>query len=652
MLADAEGGTASVNGATAEVAAGGSVSAAKGEASVTATAGAATVAGTVTGEESAAVTATGGDAKVSGTVTSSGANGVAKIQSTDQNVEISGAVSATGNKAVVDVDANGDVTVDGATVKAGNDVLVESSNGNIAVKNSAVTAGEDLRFGATKGSVTVDTGVTASAGENATIEAKNDVTINSDFVAKDGDAYVESKSGNVTMADGTEIKAGDDAYLGAKKIDVATVTAGDAAWIESTGSGGISGVDGKDGLNVNAKKLRLEANGDIGTSADPIKTNVENIEAVSKNGSVNFEDKDGFTIGGIAAKDLNPTKVKEDGTTDSNAKKAKEVSGISAAGDVGLSANGTMTIQEDVTAGRVSITVQNGSLLQTGGDNTVHVKNGVAENKSLKSAINASGGVTLNVSGSIGTVGKNEYALVGVQGPVTANGGGDVAIGAANGSDLQVNNISASGNAAVYTTGTITGNAVGNGGGSISGQNVHVTAHDFKGGEVNIAVRKNLVNNNLEGGYKTQIAIYKTASGGNRNPSVANEPNGSIVFLDGRLVGGDIQTINKLGALEAFPVQTPELKSEQGVFGNPFFMHGDMDVSEPVALGIIDFLLVDPAAIRYGAEFPLEADTQVEAAGLSPEFSYRFLGKKDSGKQDSEAPSSRQTSEGKKGKSE
>ena len=92
--------------------------------------------------------------------------------------------------------------------------------------------------------------------------------------------------------------------------------------------------------------------------------------------------------------------------------------------------------------------------------------------------------------------------------------------------------------------------------------------------------------------------------------------------------------------MEAFPVQTPELKSEQGVFGNPFFMHGEMDVSEPVALGIIDYLIDEPATITYTPDFPHEAADSVKAAGLSDEYSYYFLGKKKDDSQKPEAPAS------------
>ena len=38
----------------------------------------------------------------------------------------------------------------------------------------------------------------------------------------------------------------------------------------------------------------------------------------------------------------------------------------------------------------------------------------------------------------------------------------------------------------------------------------------------------------------------------------------------------------------AFTVETPELKSRQGVFGSPLFIHTDMDVSEAASIGSVD----------------------------------------------------------------
>ena len=40
----------------------------------------------------------------------------------------------------------------------------------------------------------------------------------------------------------------------------------------------------------------------------------------------------------------------------------------------------------------------------------------------------------------------------------------------------------------------------------------------------------------------------------------------------------------------SFTVETPELKSRQGVFGSPLFIHTDMDVSESASIGSVDYI--------------------------------------------------------------
>ena len=138
-----------------------------------------------------------------------------------------------------------------------------------------------------------------------------------------------------------------------------------------------------------------------------------------------------------------------------------------------------------------------------------------------------------------------------------------------------------------------------------------------------INVGSKLTVNNFHSGANPLLAIFET-KGGNKKPNVASLPNDTIVFVDGRLAGGDTQAINKLGALEAFPVQTPELKSEQGVFGNPIFLHDELDVANPLAVGAIDFLLLDIPRLTLSSDFPLEVEKQVAAAGLNPTTSYWF----------------------------
>ena len=71
-------------------------------------------------------------------------------------------------------------------------------------------------------------------------------------------------------------------------------------------------------------------------------------------------------------------------------------------------------------------------------------------------------------------------------------------------------------------------------------------------------------------------------------------------------------------------MQTPELKSEQGVFGNPVFLHDELGVANPLAVGAIDFLLLDIPRLTLSSDFPLEIEKQVAAAGLNPTTSYWF----------------------------
>jgi hypothetical protein len=70
-----------------------------------------------------------------------------------------------------------------------------------------------------------------------------------------------------------------------------------------------------------------------------------------------------------------------------------------------------------------------------------------------------------------------------------------------------------------------------------------------------------------------------------------------LIIYNGQLVGGDAALLRQVFRAEAFIVETPELRSRQGVFGNPFFVHTDLDVAEATALGLFDFLMAGRASI-------------------------------------------------------
>jgi len=174
----------------------------------------------------------------------------------------------------------------------------------------------------------------------------------------------------------------------------------------------------------------------------------------------------------------------------------------------------------------------------------------------------------------------------------------------------------ADGDISVYTPGRLDPNGLFYAGGDIA-----VSAAAF--GDLSYLRAGGILHVNTVGRPKSPLlAYFETVNG--VTPKIDNQPNDAVIFVDGRLAGGNIQTMNRLGSHEAFPVETPELKSVQGVFGNPNFLHGELDVAEPVGIGVIDYLLVDRAKMSYGADIPPEMDMQVSVNGLSPLYSYWF----------------------------
>ena len=628
--------------------------------------------------EDGTVKATAGDvaitAKNAVTVTGTSAveaGAAVTVKSTDAGditIDTTGTVTAKGGNVTID-NADGAVTIQNGTVTADKHVLVETSGGDITVKEAAVAAGDNLRLGSA-GNVKVDTGVTMSAAGNATIEATGNVTLNSHVTTTGKQKTMEILAGNtVSMGNGVTVSTqnGNIAVVAEKgDIDIASLNAGEGnVWLEAGGTIKTKNGDGETGISAAGAAM---SSSKIGTEEDPLKLNLETM-ALSATDGVYVENGRSTTIVSASQNtgngSFNVNHVEKDGSVTLNTPGAESASGgssadingvISTEGDVVLTNHGNVTIadgaQVQSVTKDVTITADNGGSITQANTPSISVDNGMAESQTLTATIIAKNGtVKLNADGDIGgsvSASSISPVVVDAKKGVEATGK-NVTIAAANGDNLTLTGagVKASADASVYTAGNIKAD----GSAGIAGQNVTVTAHDFSEGAVNVNVGNKLTVNNIFGGYNPMIAIFKN-SGGSDNPKLSNLPNGVLAFLDGRLLGGDIQWINKLGALEAFPVQTPELKSEQGVFGNPFFMHGNMDMSEPVALGIIDFLLVDPAAIQYGPEFPLFADTQVDAAGLSPEFSYRFLGKKQAEQQTPEASPDNEKVDDEKDKSE
>jgi hypothetical protein len=73
-----------------------------------------------------------------------------------------------------------------------------------------------------------------------------------------------------------------------------------------------------------------------------------------------------------------------------------------------------------------------------------------------------------------------------------------------------------------------------------------------------------------------------------------------LVILNDTVIGGDAGILRELHRTQAFVVETPELKSKQGVFGTPLFLHRLMQVREPMEIGLANYLLFGFARVQVG----------------------------------------------------
>ena len=570
-------------------------------------------------------------------VTKVKADGTTETHSTSP---VSGLTSTEGTVVLV---AGGKTTVDKA-VNAGANVLVQATSGGIE-QDADITAGRNASVIATAGNIDQNANITATAG---TID-------------------VEATGGDVKMADGTSAKTdanGNIRYRAGGDIAMETIDAGTGAvMLDADGDLTMA----SDDAGVTADGLAVKANA-VGTADDKMKFSVSKIAVDSatdvyidndkslivtsaggdgdafkvvrvkpdgSNGSAYSSEIDGVVAKGgdvdldVVGEDSNLTvdsgsSVSSTGMTDVHAGGNVNVNGTVGGGDVTVEAGGGIAFDADgsVSGSDVTLTAQNGDITQQNA--TVAATGGyVEEGKSaVNAAVNASGTATLTAAnGSIGKVGSGTADYVGVEGSVVAKAGGDVAVADAFGDGLAVGEGGIEGGkaAAVLTAGSISGD------GTIKAPNVTVSAKSFDDDKVPVKVSagNSLTVNNFRSGMNPLLAVFES-DGGNARPELSNLPNKTVVFFDGRLLGGDLKTINTVGAVEAFPVQTPELKSEQGIFGNPTFLHNELDVSNPMAVGAIDFILLEIPRLTLSDDFPLEVERHVAAAGLNPTTTYWF----------------------------
>ncbi len=92
-----------------------------------------------------------------------------------------------------------------------------------------------------------------------------------------------------------------------------------------------------------------------------------------------------------------------------------------------------------------------------------------------------------------------------------------------------------------------------------------------------------------------------------------------LVLLNGQLLLGSQAILIEVARTEAFVVETPEIKSPQGVFGDPYFIHLYMQISEAWNL-FLDFILFGEADVTADPEMPEEAKRTIKIGGTEKPY--------------------------------
>ena len=501
------------------------------------------------------------------------------------------------------IDSTGPVerTVKGNTtigVKTTDKVELTVNNGTLTV-GSAASGGKDLKVtevlaegGTQETTVAAASGATSvsgiSAGKDATITAD---AIGGTSIAAGGDVDIKTTGGNYSVSETKSggnttldvagsvgkvdsIEAGKDLDLDASgSLDASTVKAGGTADIVTGGDAIVSELDAGDIL------------ADIGGS-------LESDEIVNAKGDANLVVKGSVTAEEIAA---GGALVLESGDLSFTTMSAKSIEATT--GSVSM---GAVTADEATFKASGSIT-----------DNGSHV-----EAKTL----------TMTASGDIGSktspIETKTATLKEIRGNnvyLEETSSGTIGVGtihANNRLELHAPNLGPDGRGRLARAGAgliEAGKAgalldvAGHIGGVGKGNHLEIRVAgplEVRSGDLN-------AKNEMWGSNPGYIYVIVDApgfdigqwEGYNRNGGDKNQKIPGLVIVNGQVLEGNPDFIRNIHRAEAFTIETPELKSKQGVFGSPVFIHTDMDVSEAASIGSVDYLQMD-----WGSFNPIEDD--------------------------------------------
>ena len=550
----------------------------------------------------------------------------------------------------------GAVTVDGrgVTLSDKNDLTVggaASGDATLTAAGSltfnALTVGGNLNATATTGDIT-DNGPISIAGDTTLwVDGTHSIILDNDNTFS-GSVIVPGNFKNLTLKDSTALSLASFTLSGNLNLT--------AAGISQSGSWTVNGMTT---LAAGANDITLNNAGN------------DFVGKVNASGmNVSLVDKNSIQLGGVAVNGALGVEAKSGDITQSSAPDKVTVGGVTtlkATGNITLDnaandfigvvnadgANVTLADANDITLKLIqalsAVSIQaGGNIIDAESDEITVDAHGFAHTDNVSFNIIANN-VTLMAGGNIGTTtddGMKSFNALDVQAVKVDAQGANVAIYGKG--DLTIGQIKATAGGGVVNlvadhsiidgnddTVNITGGSLIISASHIIGQGENDKSIDplevsLNGGHAKYDIWVNNVAN-PEDTDKTVYAFFNTIGGSGAPTAAATAGSGALIFINGQYVGGDPKYVNLFAASEAFTEETPELKSRQGVFGQPFFLHDQMDINESVALGLIDFILAQKAAITGSEELPAEAYTEIVTGGLSPTSSIRFGVKKNQG---------------------
>lgn len=600
-----------------------------------------TVAGTVKAADNVRVAAESGGVKVDGTVTA-GNNATLEADAGDVTISKGKKVTAT-NGDVLAYAHDGNVIVKGnVSSTKGTTVLKadkadkkdKADKGNVKISSDATVKTKDLGIDASKAITITAPDKNLDVSGNAALKAANDITVKE--VAGDISIAAKSTGGNVTIDIPGKVNILGDTTVAAKKVAAdgsakktvkVNVNGLDAAGKAKIDASGISGASVKSDGDMT---LTVKENGDY---------NVRNTDAkgdlvLTVGGNVgNKATVESITAGGNATMDVGKDIVSAENVTAGGAIDL-DVDGNANVGTVGAKGEANLDIGGNLTAGTVS-----GSpvIAKVGGSTQVNAVNGggvqVTSGGQAQFGSVTGGKVEID-AGGVKTTGagiiKSTDLTVKSRGDIdvtldsqkiTSIDGRNVKITekAAN-RDVTLGSVSASVDlditAASIGIGTNGKNGYNDGNGTgdnlISGgdMNLNVAGRMGKASDpldIKVGGKLTLDSGNLHGSNEdnpvapnlSPISFFYLISTGeapNMNDSwnqyVGAGKIPGLVIYKGQILAASPDLWLKINRALAFTIDTPELKSKQGVFGTPLFVHTDMDVSEAASIGSVDYVSI------------------------------------------------------------